>query len=183
MVLADGRSTARHFQSPSVNYNGAPFVLCFSKFADQLQELPWREVKASRGHITRSSCWLTATDCTCVYKYGKLKSDVWQPAHLPEWIEHIARGLEDLLDLPPNMFNACNCNRNSGSSEDLYWHSDDEPLFRSPKDRNVSIASVSFGASGNFGLRPKYHEPLGDIVLKDADFFTMEGLCQDDYQH
>ena len=102
----------------------------------------------------------------------------------PKWIEEMARQLEVKLKLPNQFFNSCNGNRYQGSKENLEYHSDDESMFRKSEfERDVFIASISFGATRNFSILEKYGRTLDPIGLEDGDLLTMSGRMQDDYKH
>ena len=134
-----------------------------------------------RKAVTRSSCWFVKDDCKCPYKYSKSKT--WQPHPFPKWMEEAANFLSDLLgcEIP---FNSCNANLYETYNQDLYWHSDDEELFRQSEfQRETCIASVSFGASRKFSVRKKYSSDDKSIELMDGDILSMEGLFQDKFDH
>ena len=100
----------------------------------------------------------------------------------------MARKLEEILGSPSPYFNSCNANAYTMPNHDLYFHYDNESLFReadSPSaKRSVLIGSVSFGEPRDFAIRRSYSgdAPL-HVTLCDGDILTMEGLFQDNFQH
>ena len=179
--ILSGKSKATHIVNARGIINGNEMAFSLDNFSSLLHGLPWEEAR-TRGVVSRSSCWLVQHDCCCNYPYG---NKLWKPSPWPVWVEKIARALEVLLKLPEYFFNSCNCNKYEGSKENLEFHSDNEPLFKKSEfDRDVFIASVSFGATRRFSIIKKYGKAIGPpIELKDGDIFTMEGRMQDDYQH
>ena len=81
-------------------------------------------------------------------------------------------------------FDSFNANLYGHSSQDLYWHSDDEDMLRlSELQRDTFKVSVSFGASRMFSVRKEYTSQEVPIELRDGDVLSMEGLFQDRFDH
>lgn len=157
-----------------------------SNVLPQLEALPWEEVVSTGGILTRYSCWLTPNDCFCQYKYGK-KTQVFDPVPIPAFLEQMSRRLEDFLGLQSGILNSINANKYSQARHDLYWHCDNERLFRASEfDRDTLIVSVSFGDTRTFSIRHKMtQDPKDemDILLKHGDIVVMAGTMQDNYLH
>ena len=116
-----------------------------TNFITQLEALPWEEVLSQSGNLTRHSLWCTTGNCICPYQYGK-KNHVFQPLPMPSWMQVLTSDIEKLLSLRPGTLNCANLNKYSQPKHDLYWHSDNEKLFRASEfDRDALIVSVSFG--------------------------------------
>lgn len=152
----------------------------YSNYSDRLNDLPWEPVKAMNGQQTRKSCWLTVKPCSCEYRYGRRK---WPSVAMPQWVQDIGEIVYNAVNLEPN-FNSCNANLYESPEEDLYWHADNESLFRkSDADRSVNIVSVSFGSSRVFGIQANYAHDVKKIILDDGDVMSMEDLFQDKFRH
>ena len=99
----------------------------------------------------------------------------------------MADQLEGMLQAEKGYSNSCNANLYECPEHDLYWHSDDEPLFRTvdapTSERNVLIVSVSLGSTRDFGIRQKLTGTETISPLCDGDILTMEGLFQENYLH
>ena len=160
-------------------------------YGDKLHALPWEPVVApsNRKLITRYACWLTRNPCSCPYKYGRKH---WAPSPMPSWLEYmgdtLVAGLRSVgVPLKGYAGNGCNANMYSDHRHSLYWHSDDEALFRKSEfERDVLIISISFGAPREFRIRLKYSHLDKDHynrTLSDGDILTMERAMQDKYEH
>jgi alkylated DNA repair dioxygenase AlkB len=185
VIYSNPKSRATHHPHAELLSNGSLYDFSLSRFSSSLKSLPWKEVKSMNGIVTRSSCWLVADTCCCTYKYG---GKTWTPSVFPEWVSEIARNLEVFLERPLFSLNCCNCNSYGKAKESLYWHSDNESLFRESDSfqsgcRNVFIVSVSFGSEREFALRQKYGTDETIVLLKNGDVLTMEGLLQDSHEH
>ena len=89
-----------------------------------------------------------------------------------------------ILGIDVAALNSANLNKYTAVKHDLYWHSDNETMFReSELARNVDIFSFSFGASRTMSFRRKSIEKNHHIVLNDGDLCSMQGRVQDFYQH
>ena len=109
---------------------------------------------------------------------------MWTPNVWPSWLADLATQIAKVLGLSGDYFNSCNGNKYDNQHQSLYWHSDNEKLFRQSEfQRNVLIVSVSFGASRLFGVRLKYNHKFSQIDLNHGDILTMEGRMQDKYEH
>ena len=103
---------------------------------------------------------------------------------MPEWMIEIGNILSRAFDRDTNLINSCNANMYADNTQDLYWHKDNEELFRrSDTQRDVFIISVSFGASRPFHIRANFDHELVKVMLHDGCCMSMEGLFQDKYEH
>ena len=103
---------------------------------------------------------------------------------MPQWVTDIGKVICQVTNDDVSEINSCNANWYVGEKEDLYWHQDDEDLFRtSDSFRDVRIFSISFGVTRDFGFRIKYSHDHQFVSLRDGDIMTMEGIFQDKYQH
>ena len=139
------------------------------------------------GILTRKSCWFVKDGCKCKYKYGKMNK-YWEPNVFPDWMHEISEFVEKEMHLAQGYFNSCNANFYETSNHDLYFHSDNEALFRTAdaptSKREVTIASVSFGATRMFTLQLNYSDGTSiETLLHDGDLLSMEGLLQDNWSH
>jgi alkylated DNA repair dioxygenase AlkB len=152
----------------------------------QLDALPWEDVLSQGGNLTRQSLWCTTGNCICPYQYGK-KRHVFQPLPMAPWLQVLAADIEKLLGLNTGILNCANLNRYSQPKHDLYWHSDNEKLFRASEfDRDTLIVSISFGQSRTFAIRRKQtteESEVWEVLLKNGDIFIMGGHMQDKYEH
>ena len=105
-----------------------------------------------------------------------------------DFLTTLARKTEKLLGEEPGYYNSCNANLYTLPGHNLYWHADNEKIFReaeAPSEkRKVLIASISYGATRTFKIHKNLNkEESVDIELKDGDVLTMEGLLQDNFEH
>jgi alkylated DNA repair dioxygenase AlkB len=180
-ILRDSRSYSNLRPSNRGNFPGVDKI-----GEKQLRELPLQDVLSQSGLVTRQSCWLTTNGCTCKYAYGNAiqRKSPWKPTQFPPWLVTMAQALEKKLELPLHYLNSCNANHYPLAQHDLYWHADNEKIFRqSEQQREVLIISVSFGVTRTFGIRKGYGSKELYFDLEDGDILAMGGRMQDDYQH
>jgi alkylated DNA repair dioxygenase AlkB len=152
-----------------------------SEIQDHLSKINWRKVHNGQGRVSRSSAWFTDAPCSCKYVYG---NSVWQPQPFTLWMKSLVSDVCDLLNITTCKPNSMNCNRYDNFSESLAWHSDDEPLF-STSDGNITIVSISFGESRNFGFKrcTAQDSEAQYVILNAGDLLTMEGKMQSFWKH
>jgi alkylated DNA repair dioxygenase AlkB len=149
-------------------------------YASELATLPFEEIKA-RKFVTRSSCWLVDAPCNCIYAYGGKK---FEPIASPKWLTELKCKVAAIIKANPIHLNSCNANMYKTHKQDLYWHKDNEPLFRESEfNRDTYIVSLSFGANRIFCFRKPYEFDEIPVNLGDGDIITMEGRLQDRYEH
>jgi alkylated DNA repair dioxygenase AlkB len=170
LVIDDSNSKCRYWKNK----------FAIGDYITELESLPFEEIK-SRNLVTRSSCWLVDSPCKCNYTYGGKK---FEPTHSPKWLNELKCKVAAIIHANPIHLNSCNANMYNTHKQDLYWHKDNEPLFRESEwDRNTYIVSLSFGTDRMFCFRKPYEFDEIPILLGDGDIITMEGRLQDKYEH
>ena len=125
----------------------------FGAFTGQLDSLPWQQELSRSGTLTRYTSWLVAGDCTCDYKYGG-KSHPF--TKYPPWLVQLTSKVAATCGVDIMFLNSVCANKYVVDSHDLFWHTDNEPVFReSDAKRDTFIVSLSFGASRKFAFRRK----------------------------
>jgi len=110
------------------------------------------------------------------YLYSGLS---WEPAPMPPLVDTIRAKVETITG---EKFNSvlCNLYRNGGDS--VGWHSDDEPVFGG----DPIVASVSFGATRTFKIRPNKDRSQHDAAsysLTNGSLLVMGRGIQPHYKH
>ena len=82
----------------------------------------------------------------------------------------------------PSTLNSCNANLYESRSDNVFWHSDNEPPFGG-LDNPITIISLSLGGSRRFQLQRKSKGKIYTAILSHGDIFTMEGWTQKYYDH
>ena len=140
-----------------------------------LAELPWHHLLHKDGSPKRSSCWMTHGKCSCKYKYGGTQ---WKPTTMPQWTVDLARRLLELCGIPLTFtLDGLVANMYSDGFQGLWWHSDDEDIFKT-KASNVTIISLTIGAQRPFLLKKKFWSQPQDNI--DTDGFRSKSLCSGD---
>lgn len=116
------------------------------------------------------------------YEYDKGQAQPWN--HMPPWLkvlrDHMMEELNLPRDRPPN---SCNVNWYSDGSAGLGAHADDEFLFEGVL-YPIKIIGLSLGAERPFQILNKdATEILGEIVLPNFSYVTMEGMTQKNLKH
>ena len=94
----------------------------------------------------------------------------------------LARSLQALLGMEDVVFTGTNLNRYDDGTQSLFWHSDNEQLMRTPSD-NVTIVSLSLGATREFRYKSKYEFEHSHVMLADGDLLVMTGSTQTHTSH
>lgn len=146
------------------------------------EHVPWEwstyKVNGKDVKAPRQMAWF-ADDPSWTYKFSKnhvpgLKANSWDPVLL-----YIKTCVEQTLG---TTYNACLVNLYMNALEHAYWHSDDDPWLGYPDP--CYIASVSFGHTRNFAVRPKFNlEQELEIPLTHGSLCVMGGRFQEFYQH
>ncbi len=149
----------------------------------QLQRLaaqvPWKQERITlfgRTHpLPRLTCWVG--DPGCHYTYSGLASAIepWTP---------LLQGLRQRVEAAVGCrFNSLLLNRYRDGRDRMHWHADDEPEL----DPRHPIASLSFGASRSFRLRPRHPArtpaDVVDLDLGDGDLLVMDPPTQRHWLH
>ena len=144
-----------------------------------------RKVSSKTGRpIPRQAAWLTASPCSCEYKYFGTR---WEPNKYPIWLEELTTLVMSKCDLNSNVFpNALNINLYESGGSGVGWHSDDEELFNTDSGETV-IISLSLGSSRTFSYRRKDSQDDDDddshLWLSSGDLLIMSGRHQLHYKH
>ncbi len=93
----------------------------------------------------RLTCWYGSVP----YRYSGLE---WDPEPLPTWLADL---MEHVSEAAGHAFNSVLCNLYRDGQDTVGWHADDEPLF----GPDPIIASLSYGATRTFQLRPRDGTP------------------------
>ena len=88
------RATIPILQDSSPSTHGDALQQAISSHKDLLLRLPRLEAKSMQGILTRKSCWFTDNNCACNYKYGKRKTDNYDPVPFPDWMKELSREIE-----------------------------------------------------------------------------------------
>ena len=104
----------------------------------------------------------------------------------PSWFEKITQRVLKETGLQFEYIpNSCNINWYEDGSDSVGWHSDDEWMFNSMND-DCLILSLSLGAERRFEIKLNdelEEEQITNVVLKNGDLMTMEGMFQKYYVH
>lgn len=120
----------------------------------------------------RLSCWIGDADAVYTYSRTRFEPRPWTPL-----LAELRRGLQALCAQP---FNSVLCNLYRDGRDHMGLHSDDEPeLGPAPV-----IASLSFGATRRFRLRPRRAGMPGlELALSSGSLLLMAGATQRNYRH
>jgi alkylated DNA repair dioxygenase AlkB len=92
-------------------------------------------------------------------------------------LERIKKQLEEFAQ---HEFTHVLCNYYRDGQDSMGWHRDNEPVL----GRNPKIASITFGASRSFQLRPYTEkEPRVNLELSHGSLLLMEGESQHYWEH
>jgi alkylated DNA repair dioxygenase AlkB len=92
-------------------------------------------------------------------------------------LEHIKKQLEEFAQ---HEFTHVLCNYYRDGQDSMGWHRDNEAVL----GRNPKIASITFGASRSFQLRPYgKKEPKVNLELSHGSLLLMEGESQHYWEH
>lgn len=122
--------------------------------------------------IPRKQVWMGDPETS--YRYsGKLFS--------PEpWTTSIVTVKKRIESLIGQQYNSVLCNLYRDGQDSVAWHADDEPEL----DLSTPIASISFGASRRFDLRPKIGKQQStQLTLEDGMLLVMTPEVQTHWLH
>jgi len=142
--------------------------------------------------------WYCKSPCTCKYFFGGKNHDPYEmPQFLKELLEAAVESTTtnpptnhvftkqptdcqqanvDTANLTPD-FDSVNCNLHVSHSS-TPQHSDDEPLFRTHANSDVTILSINIGATKIFALKDKASFEEIHFALSNGDILYMEGQTQ-----
>ena len=109
------------------------------------------------------------------YTYSGIKMDPHP------WIEPLLQIKKAIEPISQVVFNSVLLNMYRNGKDSVAWHSDDEPEL----GKNPVIASVSFGGTRRFLLKPKdKNKPIKEeILLTNGSFLLMAGETQKYWLH
>jgi alkylated DNA repair dioxygenase AlkB len=190
----DSGVVEQRLQRPGLHLRHWPAWLATQRadaLARQLRaEVPWKQeaitLYGRRHLLPRLTCWMA--DPGCGYRYSGLENvlEPWSPA--------AAQLRQALQELSGWRFNSLLLNRYRDGRDAMGWHADDEPELNPA----APIASLSFGASRDFRLRPRPSPrasgppPEGygaatcapfNVPLHNGDLLLMEAPTQLWWQH
>ncbi len=76
-------------------------------------------------------------------------------------------------------FNSVLANQYRSGADSVAWHADDEPEL----GQEPVIASLSFGASRRFAIKPRHGRGIKSLELHHGDLLVMSGRSQIDWLH
>ncbi len=142
-----------------------------------LTEINWRQETAYLFDkwipLPRLTAWYGDAGKSYTYSGIKMQPEPWTKSLLS-----IKSAVETVTQVK---FNSVLLNWYRDGSDSVGWHSDAEPVL----GRNPVIASVSFGASRRFSLKPKYHKSIKPIHLDlpHGSLLLMQGATQHHWVH
>ena len=121
--------------------------------------------------MPRLSCWIGDADAHYRYSGQDFVPEPWTPA-----LAELRTALSADLGVA---FNSVLCNLYRDGRDAMGWHSDAErELGAQP-----TIASLSFGATRRFRLRPRGGGATHDIALEAGSLLLMAGVTQQNWRH
>jgi len=145
------------------------------RFARLHAEIPWRQqhvrLFGREQPMPRLSCWIGDADAHYRYSGQDFVPEPWTPA-----LAELRTALSADLGVA---FNSVLCNLYRDGRDAMGWHSDAErELGAQP-----TIASLSFGATRRFRLRPRGGGATHDIALEAGSLLLMAGVTQQNWRH
>jgi alkylated DNA repair dioxygenase AlkB len=138
-------------------------------------EIPWRQQHVrlfGREHpMPRLSRWIGDADAHYRYSGQDFVPEPWTPA-----LTELRAALNAGLGVA---FNSVLCNLYRDGHDAMGWHSDAEREL----GLRPTIASLSFGATRRFRLRPRGAGATHDIALESGSLLLMAGDTQQNYRH
>lgn len=121
----------------------------------------------------RLECWYN-DDPTRLYKFGG--GEPIKPLPLDYVVARVRRRL---FEQGYGEYDSCFANRYTDGAHSIGWHADDDAWI------GPVIASVSFGGSRLFKMKPKPGKrgQATDYELHHGDLLIMEAGCQEDWLH
>jgi alkylated DNA repair dioxygenase AlkB len=104
-------------------------------------------------------------------------SQICHPARpLPPMLQSL---LQRVSDATGYAFNAVLCNRYASERDSVSWHSDNDYAVGA----TAAVASLSFGATRAFEVRPVSSGPVQAILLRAGDLLVMDPEVQTQWLH
>jgi hypothetical protein len=145
----------------------------------ELSKVHWND-QYGRDGLKRASAWFTAHNCSCPYVYG---GQSWPALPFETWMTDLANTLIEGLGIK-GVPDAVNLNKYANKKCSLYWHSDNELIFKQD-DGGRTIISLSVGATRAFWFKKVYESEYSalEVILKSGDICVMQGKTQSFWQH
>lgn len=122
--------------------------------------------------IPRKQVWMGDPNTAYRYSDKLFTPETWNPTVLK-----IKERIESISD---QQYNSVLCNLYRDGQDSVAWHADDEPEL----DPNTPIASISFGATRRFDLKPKNGEQQRvKLPLENAMLLVMSPEVQTHWLH
>jgi len=150
-------------------------------FTTTEENTPWEQPLVRGSLLPRKAAWFVKPGCRCYYQYSDTR---WPPNPMPSWFTKIQNEVMKCLGIPFKLGpNSCNVNLYYSGLSSVGWHTDDEAVFES-KERDCLIISLSLGSSRKFQFKRVGDANLaGEVMVKNGDLMTMEGLFQKHFLH
>lgn len=150
-------------------------------FSYLMKAIPWEQPYVSLYgksiKIPRKQAWYGDSGAVMMYSGTRFSPLPWLP---------LLKTLNEKIEKTFNLrFNSVLANLYRSGSDSVSWHADDEPEL----GINPVIASLSFGASRNFLLKPKTSDidenkkAPRQLLLNNGDLIIMSGSVQKFWQH
>ncbi len=150
-------------------------------FAKLLHHISWEQpfisLYGKDVKIPRLQAWYGEPEAVMEYSGTRFKPMPWLP---------VLRELKEKIEGEFNChFNSVLANLYRTGMDSVSWHADDEPEL----GPNPIIASLSFGASRKFQLKPKSTKNVNglqhphELMLNHGDLIVMKGDTQKYWQH
>ena len=146
-------------------------------FAELLSNINWQhdrmKIFGKEVSLPRLTACYGDRDKLYTYSGITMKPEPWIPSLLS-----IKKRIEEIIETD---FNSVLANLYRNGQDYVSWHSDDEKEL----GKNLTIASVSFGATRRFLLRHKLNKDLEtvDISLTHGSLLIMKGSTQHFWKH
>lgn len=145
-------------------------------FTTLRQAIEWEQRSVTVFGKTHPQPRLTRWYGDVPYVYSGLS---WEPAPMPPLVDTIRQKVETIAG---ERFNSVLCNLYRHGGDSVGWHADDEPIFGG----DPIVASVSFGATRTFKVRPNKDRSQHDATsfsLTDGSLLIMGRGIQKHYKH
>lgn len=161
----------------TVNYHGPIFDAgeACRHFEALLRKVPWKNeetvIFGKRIVTARKVAWYGDASYAYTYSGSTKQALIWT-----EELREIKRIVERVS---VTTFNSCLLNLYHDGNEGMSWHSDDEKML----GRNMSIASVSFGAERRFCFKHRRTQETREVMLENGSLLVMKDETQSHWLH
>ena len=101
-------------------------------------------LKSKCGRELRKTSWFVSAYCSCPYNHG---GKSWKAVEFPDWLIDITESVmrevgwnEPITTMP----NSCNANWYPQGNATVGWHSDNESLFKTRKNRRTMKTGIGY---------------------------------------